>query len=200
MSRACRCGASLEGRRSNAKWCSVACRSHYYRVDNPDYVARQLSIQRKRYQDQEKDRRVVRPQCRYCPNPVSRGGAILCQATECKRRHTNDRNAALRPRYKGRSYVRANNAKQSARRRALLAATDVETFDPTEIFERDQWTCHLCGELADQDAKVPAYKAPTLDHVIPLAHGGPHTRDNVRCAHFICNSRRQNKPMTSTNQ
>lgn len=32
--------------------------------------------------------------------------------------------------------------------------------------------------------------APTLDHVIPLAKGGEHSRANVRCAHFICNSRR----------
>ncbi|GAC81238.1 HNH endonuclease [Gordonia malaquae] len=101
--------------------------------------------------------------------------------------------------YKDRSYVRANNARQSARRRALLAATDVETFDPVEIFARDNWTCHLCDQPVDRAAKVPDHQAPTLDHLTPLAHGGPHTRANVRCAHFICNSVRQDKPLSCAN-
>lgn len=67
---------------------------------------------------------------------------------------------------------------------------DAERFAPREIFERDDWTCHLCGDACDQTARVPSSLAATLDHVIPVSLGGPHTRANVRCAHFSCNTRR----------
>jgi len=35
---------------------------------------------------------------------------------------------------------------------------------------------------------VPHPKAPTIDHVIPLAQGGTHEPLNCRAAHFLCNS------------
>lgn len=35
---------------------------------------------------------------------------------------------------------------------------------------------------------VPHPKAPTIDHVVPLAEGGHDTRANVQLAHFLCNS------------
>ena len=68
------------------------------------------------------------------------------------------------------------------------------------IHDRDKWTCYLCGDPTDPDDWTmklgrdgrlvrcvgPLY--PTLDHVVPLAQGGPHTPDNVRTAHFLCNS------------
>lgn len=40
---------------------------------------------------------------------------------------------------------------------------------------------------------VPHPKAPTIDHVVPLAEGGADTAANVRLAHFICNSMRGNR-------
>jgi 5-methylcytosine-specific restriction endonuclease McrA len=38
--------------------------------------------------------------------------------------------------------------------------------------------------------RVPHPLAPTLDHIVPLARGGHHTRDNTQCAHFSCNTRK----------
>lgn len=35
---------------------------------------------------------------------------------------------------------------------------------------------------------VPHPKAPTIDHIVPLADGGDDVRSNVQLAHFICNS------------
>lgn len=66
----------------------------------------------------------------------------------------------------------------------------MEIFRNIEIFERDAWRCHICGGATRKTAKVPHPKAPTLDHVIPLARGGEHSRANVRCAHFECNWRK----------
>ena len=37
---------------------------------------------------------------------------------------------------------------------------------------------------------VPHPKAPTIDHIVPLADGGDDIKANVRLAHFLCNSRR----------
>jgi 5-methylcytosine-specific restriction endonuclease McrA len=34
---------------------------------------------------------------------------------------------------------------------------------------------------------------PSLDHVIPLAREGSHTRDNVKLSHLACNLRKGTK-------
>lgn len=49
------------------------------------------------------------------------------------------------------------------------------------VIEREGKKCYLCGkELADDEI--------TLDHVIPLAHGGSHTEDNLKVACRSCNA------------
>lgn len=75
-------------------------------------------------------------------------------------------------------------------RRARLWNVLFEDFTNTEIFERDHWVCAICGQPVDHEPSLFAYNplAASLDHIVPLARGGSHTRDNVRCVHFICNS------------
>lgn len=74
-------------------------------------------------------------------------------------------------------------------RRLLRQAGDV--FTNREIAERDGWRCHLCGR------KIPdrPYSAKpddlTIDHLVPVADGGAHTRANVAAAHNRCNYERQ---------
>ena len=58
------------------------------------------------------------------------------------------------------------------------------------VYERDGYVCQLCHRRVQMDVKVPHPKAPTLDHIIPLFHGGTHQYSNVQLAHFICNSRK----------
>jgi hypothetical protein len=65
----------------------------------------------------------------------------------------------------------------------------VETFTSEEIFERDRYRCHICKRKCRRRAAVvPDPLAPTIDHLIPLAKGGEHTRANVATACFQCNS------------
>jgi hypothetical protein len=66
-----------------------------------------------------------------------------------------------------------------------------------DVFERDQWVCHLCGETVPEQLRVSAFRAgiyeplaPVVDHVIPLSKGGPHTMDNCRLAHWTCNAQK----------
>ena len=60
------------------------------------------------------------------------------------------------------------------------------------IYKRDNRTCQLCGTPVDKSATKSGAR-PTLDHIIPQSHGGPHTADNLRLAHGACNSRRSNR-------
>jgi 5-methylcytosine-specific restriction endonuclease McrA len=76
------------------------------------------------------------------------------------------------------------------RRRATKRGATVERVLRRVVFERDGWRCQLCGLTVDRDAQVPAHRAPTLDHIVPLSAGGEHSYRNVQLAHFICNTRR----------
>lgn len=93
---------------------------------------------------------------------------------------------------------RAERSRRSKmKRRAAKRGVEAEVFDPREVFERDRWICQICGWKIDPDATYidpatgkPNPRYPTLDHVVPLAEGGPHTRANTRLACFDCNCKR----------
>lgn len=77
-----------------------------------------------------------------------------------------------------------------AKRRARMRDAFVAYVSPVAVYERDDWTCGLCGGAVLRAAKVPNPLAAVVDHVVSLANGGTHEPDNVQCAHFICNSRK----------
>lgn len=56
-----------------------------------------------------------------------------------------------------------------------------------EIYERDGWSCYICGEPTDPHAHHLSDWAPSVDHVIPLSRDGEHAMHNLRCAHRWCN-------------
>lgn len=60
-------------------------------------------------------------------------------------------------------------------------------FQHREVFERDGWVCGLCQQPVDESLSYPDPMSVSLDHVIPLAHGGDHTKANTQCAHLDCN-------------
>lgn len=70
---------------------------------------------------------------------------------------------------------------------------DAESFTSAEIFERDDFTCWLCGGKALPGVPKNHPQRATLEHVVPLSRGGAHTRANVRCAHLLCNLRKGGK-------
>jgi len=88
----------------------------------------------------------------------------------------------------------------SARRKQRMKANGFERINKTKVFERDKWTCHICG------CKTPKSKrgtiemdAPEVDHIIPLAAGGSHTYSNVACACKRCNIKKSTKPLGQLN-
>jgi 5-methylcytosine-specific restriction endonuclease McrA len=77
-----------------------------------------------------------------------------------------------------------------ARRRQREESQTVETFDPYEIYERDMWRCGLCGDAIDKQLRYPHPYSVSLDHIIPLARLGDHSRGNTQAAHLTCNVRK----------
>ena len=75
----------------------------------------------------------------------------------------------------------------SSRRRVRKVGATIEKFCDTEVFERDNWTCHICGTPVDQGLAFPHPLSASLDHVVPLSRGGAHSRSNTACAHLGCN-------------
>jgi hypothetical protein len=74
------------------------------------------------------------------------------------------------------------------RRRALKLGVPSEPYTLAEIAQRDRYRCGLCRKRVAMTQAVPHPKAPTIDHVVPMADGGDDTRANVQLAHFLCNS------------
>lgn len=49
------------------------------------------------------------------------------------------------------------------------------------------WTCVLCGEPVDRNLYWPAPWAGSVEHVIPVRHGGTDDWNNLALAHLRCN-------------
>lgn len=74
------------------------------------------------------------------------------------------------------------------RRDERIASASVrEDIDRRAVFERDDWTCNICGGPIPQDAVYPDPLSAQVDHVVPLSQGGDHSYDNVAASHMRCN-------------
>ena len=78
-------------------------------------------------------------------------------------------------------YRREHGLLQFYKRRDLTMGGDAITL--RKLAERDNWRCHICGKRVSE-------KRWSMDHLVPLSKGGPHTFANVALAHLKCNQRR----------
>lgn len=86
------------------------------------------------------------------------------------------------------SSERERNSMKCQRRRARKMSAVIEEVIPSVVFERDNWTCQLCGEPVDPSMHGWNRMGATLDHIVPLAAGGLHCYANIQLAHRSCNS------------
>jgi hypothetical protein len=75
------------------------------------------------------------------------------------------------------------HAYSTAVRRSRIKSATIAPFSYKEILQRDGYKCHLCG-------RVVTKKELSFDHLIPIARGGSHSRENVAVAHLACNIKR----------
>lgn len=80
--------------------------------------------------------------------------------------------------------------KESKKRREYLKRSNTKCrgkiFRTSDVFKRDSWTCQLCG-MRVVKSKVSIPEQATIDHIIPLSRGGPHSLENCQCACRACN-------------
>ena len=88
---------------------------------------------------------------------------------------------------------RAQRNAAAIRRKRLLASAVQEPYLREDIFERDNWTCGLCDEPIDPELRFPDSDSASIDHIIPISHGGDDTPDNVQAAHLSCNLSKGNR-------
>jgi 5-methylcytosine-specific restriction endonuclease McrA len=81
----------------------------------------------------------------------------------------------------------------SHRARAQYWGVLHEPITPSEVYERDGWTCGLCLLPVDKRLKHPDPMSVSLDHILPLSRGGDHLWANVQCSHLVCNLRKHNR-------
>lgn len=122
----------------------------------------------------------------HCSTECRRAGkkrADLVYQLRFPERHSEaNRRYRLRFPHKGRE--------KSRMYRARKAAATVEPVPEKRVFERDGWICRICGEEIDRTLIWPDPMSPSLDHIMPLVRGGPHTMANCQAAHLVCNLRK----------
>lgn len=115
--------------------------------------------------------------CRDCGkrvNPKRKGPRMRCADCQLVRR-------------------RARYRQYAHERRASINGVGSEDFLSIEIYERDGWRCGLCRRKIRQELTYPHPLSASLDHVIPLVHGGAHSRSNCQAAHLRCNVIKKDK-------
>lgn len=163
--RLCACGLTISADR--LKWCSKACRDKHRSRTRPRVPSS--------WRVSQSPRRCKECATEFVPPFTGGGRPPACCSDECRRKRK-------------RLVICKARRVSKARRRAVERGCDAERFDPFEIFERDNWRCQLCG--CDTPSKLRGTyedNAPELDHIIPIARGGHHTRANTQCACRVCN-------------
>lgn len=74
------------------------------------------------------------------------------------------------------------------RQRARHYGVRYEPVNMIKVFERDNWTCQLCGSPTPKELRGTIEdNAPELDHADPLSRGGSHSYNNTQCVCRACN-------------
>ena len=163
------------------RYCSRSC-ANYGRAVHPRVPTR------RRYDPQYGKALVKYARPRYVDLPPKRRQWWACACQVCAAKYVHTTHSTVCSSECERIVRREAGSRSQAQRRARQRGGHAEVFDRIEVFERDGYVCHLCGDMTDPEATYPALNMPTLDHVVPLARGGHHTRANSKTAHLLCNS------------
>jgi hypothetical protein len=82
------------------------------------------------------------------------------------------------------------NRRKNNKRRGLRPADSERPARLAYIAGRDGWRCHLCLGKVDRHLVCPDPLSPSIDHLVPISDGGSDDPENLRLAHFGCNSSR----------
>lgn len=198
-----------------AKYCTPACRVKAWRNANPETVQTHIKIRHEKLRaaTQVKLLKAAPIFCLVCENQIfktaSYRNATTCSRACAKKRDGINRTPEQSRASKDRAKAKNPNAFKDAAQnnRAMRKSRFKAKVYRAQIYKRDKYLCQLCLGPLFLSAKIPnhpksdccevtCFRAPTIDHIIPLANGGWHEPSNVQAAHFICNSRKSNRSET----
>lgn len=86
-------------------------------------------------------------------------------------------------------------AHQVTRKMAKRAGADRSSVlvSRAAIADRDGWRCGICGGKVARGKKYPDPMCASIDHIIPLSHGGGNGAENLRLTHLRCNVTRRDR-------
>lgn len=158
---------------------STLVRERTYRQAHPDMVAESKRRDRearpedyRRWKQQWADRNAEAISAKRAADYAANRGAIQARI-DAAHKADPDR-------------YRSQRVATSQRRRARLAAVQQEPIDRDVVYQRDGGLCGICGGGVTRSDQ-------SIDHIVPLSKGGPHTYANLRLAHVNCNKRRGNR-------
>lgn len=129
--------------------------------------------------------------CRLMRPPATRLIACrICGVEFTVGNHQANRVYCTRKCYYGSSEYAQKKKPAIMKREALKRGVAAESIRPQDIYRRDRWRCGICGGSVDKALKFPDRMSASLDHIVPLAAGGDHTRINVQLAHMGCNAKK----------
>lgn len=169
------CGSTFETRLSVQRYCSPRCANR-----KRDSVPRGSK-------------------CRDCGKQMWHGGRISLPAGKARCRQCRRKPCGTVAAYnRGCRCVGCRSAKAEATRNYLPPAFKHHWIAPADriaIYERDDWTCQLCGKPVDLTVHHLHRDAPSLDHIEPQSHAliPNHAPSNLRTAHRGCNAARGNR-------
>ena len=130
-------------------------------------------------------------ECVVCGHIFAMKGHRICCSESCQLEHNRALYRETHKRLsKSSEKYRAGMHRGSIKGRLRTHHFEAEAFDPHEIFNRDNWTCGLCGSRISKTSQWPKGDSASVDHVVPLSVGGLHNRQNVQAAHLSCNLRK----------
>lgn len=122
----------------------------------------------------------------YIPIPKRKHVCLKCRKESMV-------NGAHKSKYCTDCYSKEWRRTNKSKRRAIESASK-EFITPFSVFERDKWTCQMCGIFTPVVYRgTIEWTAPELDHIIPVSKGGSHTMDNLQCLCRRCNINKSNK-------
>lgn len=171
-----RCGSPFEKRRYNQIYCTAICQKTRPRSMKP--MSEKQKAHKAKYRAENREK--------------IRASAARWRAANRDKKRAYNAKWFSENREKGRAW--------NARRRAAISGVSSEPFMLSEIFDRDQGVCALCGSRVSSKLKWPNVGSASVDHIIPIDQGGDNTRANVQLAHLGCNMGKRERTVPNGEQ